>query len=155
LVLDDSPSNSASNLASDRDHEQACEMLQIDNGAMDRYVTGTFGVSSTCFGVGPNCSNPLDWVFASGAKTTDPVNYYWLIAAGNALADRYFQPLVGGSASNDMYFAGAAFRFIDNAMMPRGRRHESRRRSLHGPPRLPRVQLHRPGRPAWGQRRVG
>jgi hypothetical protein len=32
-----------------------------------------------------------------------------------------------------MYFAGAAFRFIDNAMMPRGRRHESRRRSLHGP----------------------
>ena len=96
MVLDDSPSNSASNLASDRDHEQACEMLQIDNGAMDRYVTGTFGVSSTCFGVGPNCSNPLNWVFASGAKTTDPVNYYWLIAAGNALADRYFQPLAGG-----------------------------------------------------------
>ena len=118
VVLDDNPANGASNFSHDHDHGQACELLQIDSGAMDRFVSGTTGASSTCFGVGPNCSDPTNWALASGSKATDPVNYYWSLAAGNALADRYFQPLAGGSASNDMYFAGAAFRFVDNAMMP-------------------------------------
>jgi phospholipase C len=118
LVLNDDPSNDASNFSHDRDHGQACELLQIDSGAMDRYVTGTTGSSATCFGVGPNCSDPRNWVIADGTKATDPVNFYWSLAAGNALADRYFQPIAGGTASNNMYFAGAAFRFIDNARMP-------------------------------------
>lgn len=118
LRLDDDPANDASNFSHDRDHGQACEILQIDGGAMDRYVTGTTGSDATCFGVGPNCSDVRNWVIADGRKTTDPVNYYWSLAAGNALADRYFQPIAGGTASNNMYFAGAAFRFVDNAMMP-------------------------------------
>ena len=118
LALNDDPSNDASNFSHDRDHGQACELLQIDHGAMDRFVTGTTGSSETCFGVGPNCSDPRNWVLADGTKATDAVNYYWAIAAGNALADRYFQPIAGGTASNNMFFAGAAFRFIDNARMP-------------------------------------
>jgi phospholipase C len=117
-ILDDNPSNDASNFSRDRDHGQSCEILQIDGGAMDRFVTGTTGASTTCFGIGPNCSDARNWAMADGTTTTDPVNYYWSLAAGNALADRYFQPIAGGTGSNNMYFAGAAFRFVDNAMIP-------------------------------------
>ena len=92
LVLDDNPSNSASNFSRDHDHGQACELLQIDSGAMDRFVSGTTGASSTCFGVGPNCSTPLNWVLASGAKATDPVNYYWSLAAGTPSLTGTFSP---------------------------------------------------------------
>lgn len=117
LVLDDDPGNDASNFKHDRDHAQACELQQIHGGAMDQFVTGASG-ASTCFGVGPSCSDPLNWALADGSTPAATVSAYWGLAAGNALADRYFQPVAGGSASNDMYFAGARFRFVDNANMP-------------------------------------
>ena len=116
-VLDDSTSNSYSNTATDRDHAQACELQQIDGGAMDNYVTGAAGAAQ-CYGVGPNCSAPANAVLALGRAPTDPVYSYWNLAATNALADRYFQPAAGGTASNDIYFAEARFRFVDNDGMP-------------------------------------
>jgi phospholipase C len=111
-ILDD-----ASNFASDRDHDQVCELQELDGGAMDKFVSGGTG-ASTCLGVGPSCSSALNWVLASGQVATDPVAYYWTLADRSALGDRYFQPIAGGTASNDMYFAGAHYRFTDNAKMP-------------------------------------
>ena len=108
VVLDD-----ASNFAGDRDHRQACEVQQIDNGKMDGYVTGSTG-SDTCLGSGPDCANTANWALAD-ATTVGP---YWMLADKNALADRYFQPIAGGSSSNDMYFATAHFQFLDNSMLP-------------------------------------
>jgi phospholipase C len=117
LLLDDDPSNGASNFAADRDHDRECEVQQVNGGAMDQFVTGATG-AATCFGVGPKCSSPLNFSLASGQKSSDPVFYYWSLADGNALADRYFQPVVGGTASNDMYIAGARFVFADNEALP-------------------------------------
>lgn len=115
--LDDDPNSPTSNFKEDRDHEQACELQQINGGAMDRFVTGSIG-ASTCFGVGPNCASSNNWVLASGQLATDPVSYYWSLAGSSALADRYFQPIAGGTSSNDMYFAGAQYRFVDNNRFP-------------------------------------
>ncbi len=116
-VLDDS-SDGDSNFATDRDHEQVCEIQQIDDGKMDRYVTGASG-AMTCLGFGPDCSASANWVLAAGAAPTDTVSYYWSLAGQNALADRYFQPMAGASASNDIYFADARFRFLDNGAIPK------------------------------------
>jgi phospholipase C len=108
VVLDDT-----SNFANDRDHRQACEIQQINNGRMDRFVTGSTG-ADTCFGFGPDCASQNNWALA-GAAT---VGAYWALADGNSLADRYFQPIVGGTSSNNMYFAAAHFQFVDNDAMP-------------------------------------
>jgi phospholipase C len=108
VVLDD-----ASNFANDRDHEQACELQQINGGKMDQYVTGATG-SDTCGGSGPSCASKNNFALA-GSGT---VSAYWSLASGNALADRYFQPMAGGSASNDMYFAISHTQFVDNQDMP-------------------------------------
>ena len=116
-ALNDDPANSASNFAKDRDHNQVCELQQINGGAMNHFVSGSTG-ASTCYGVGPTCADRLNWVLADGSTATSTVNYYWSLATGNALADRYFQPIAGGSASNNIYFAGAHFRFVDNGALP-------------------------------------
>ncbi len=108
IVLDDS-----SNFATDRDHAQACELQEIDDGKMDGYVTGSTGADQ-CYGVGPSCSSTNNFALAD-ATTVGP---YWALADGNALADRYFQPIAGGSSSNDMYFAVAHEQFVDNGDMP-------------------------------------
>jgi phospholipase C len=109
-VLDDN-----SNFANDRDHLLACEVQQIDQGAMDGYVTGSSGTMS-CGSLpgGADCSSTNNWVLAD--QTT--LGPYWSLADNGALADRYFQPLVGASSSNDMYFAVAHFEFVDNASVP-------------------------------------
>ena len=107
-VLDDT-----SNFASDRDHKQACELQQIDNGKMDNYVTGASG-SDTCLGTGPSCAASDN--FALADQTT--VGAYWSLADNGALADRYFQPIVGSTSSNDMYLAIAHYQFTDNQAMP-------------------------------------
>lgn len=108
IVLDDS-----SNFAEDRDHLQACELQQIDGGAMDRFVTGASG-ADTCAGTGPSCSSANNFALAgSGA-----VGAYWALADSGALADRYFQPVAGGTSSNDMYLAIAHYQFLDNEAMP-------------------------------------
>ena len=117
-ALDDDSSNGDSNFATDRDHLQACELQQIDQGRMDRYVTGSNGPAMTCLGLGPDCSAQANWVLASGATPQSAIAYYWALASGSALADRYFQPIVGASASNDIYFADARFRFADNGALP-------------------------------------
>ena len=107
-VLDDS-----TNFANDRDHLQACELQEIDDGGMDKYVTGATG-SDQCFGSGPACSSADNFALA----TADAVGTYWSLADQGALADRYFQPIVGGSSSNDMYFATAHYQFTDDEVMP-------------------------------------
>jgi phospholipase C len=111
-VLDDD-----SNLKHERDHEQECELQQIHGGLMDRFVSGASG-SMSCLTSGPKCSDPLNWVLGDGTNIGGPLSYYWTLADSSALADRYFQPVAGGSASNDIYFAGAHFRFVDNARLP-------------------------------------
>jgi phospholipase C len=103
------------NFSKDRNHDQSCELQQINGGAMDQFVTGATG-SAAC--LGPSCANALNWALADGAAPGDPVHDYWSFADAGALADRYFQPVAGGSASNDMYFAGAHYRFTDNARIP-------------------------------------
>jgi phospholipase C len=106
LVLDD-----ASNFATDRDHEAACELQQIDGGKMDGFVTGSSG-TGPC--LGPDCASPNNWALSAQAT----VGAYWSLADGNALADRYFQPVIGSTSSNNMFFASAHFEFIDNSVFP-------------------------------------
>jgi phospholipase C len=108
IALDDS-----ANFATDRDHLQACELQQIDNGKMDNYVTGASGADQ-CLGSGPSCASTNN--FAVAPQGT--VGPYWTLADQNALADRYFQPIAGGTSSNDMYLAIAHYQFTDNQAMP-------------------------------------
>jgi len=84
-------------------HTAACETPEIDQGKMDRYVTGV-----------PLCSNAANFAYADGVAAAT----YWALAGQGALADRYFQPVIGASSSNDMYFARAGFVFKDNAYEP-------------------------------------
>ena len=106
ILLDD-----ASNFAKDRNHDQACEIQQINGGKMDGFVTGSTG-SSACFG--PSCSSPDNWAVADKAT----VGQYWTYAENGALGDRYFQPIAGGTSANDMYFAVAHWQFTDNDAIP-------------------------------------
>lgn len=108
IVLDD-----ASNFAMDRDHTQACELQEIDDGKMDEYVTGASG-SDQCLGTGPSCASQNNFALADQST----VGAYWTLATNDALADRYFQPIAGGTSSNDMYFAIAHYQFTDNQAMP-------------------------------------
>ena len=97
IVLDD-----AANGGYDPNHDQDCELSEMNGGAMDRFVTGA------------SCSNPKNW-----AISPDPLmaTYHGYARAG-ALADRYFQSVVGASSSNDMFFAVAKFVFKDNSFKP-------------------------------------
>lgn len=103
----------ASNFATDRDHMQACEVQQIDNGKMDNFVTGATG-SDMCLGSGPSCASPNNFALADAST----VSWYWSLADFNAIADRWFQPVAGGSSANDMYFAIAHWQFTDNTRLP-------------------------------------
>ena len=105
-VLDD-----ASNFAEDRNHSQACELLEINGGKMDGFSDGRGPGRTTC---SPACSIRANWALADRAT----VGAYWSYADAFALADRYFQPIVGGTSSNNMYFAVAHFQFLDNAKVP-------------------------------------
>jgi phospholipase C len=70
----------------DPNHAQGCELAEMDDGKMDRYVTA------------PGCGNPRNIAVA------DPtiIKPYWSLAAEGALADRYFQSVAGASYANDM-----------------------------------------------------
>jgi phospholipase C len=98
VVLDDTE-----NAAFDPNHAQACELGEIDGGAMDMFVTGTM------------CSNADNFAIAPDSVTTTYHGY----ATKYAVADRYFQPIAGQSSSNDMYLAVAKEVFIDNAYEPK------------------------------------
>jgi phospholipase C len=103
--------NDSSNFASDRNHTQQCELVEIDKGKMDHFTDGSGPGSSLC---APACSAADDWAVADQAT----VGTYWSYADTNALADRYFQPIAGGTSSNNMYFAVAHFQFVDNSIAP-------------------------------------
>ncbi|HEY4121546.1 MAG TPA: alkaline phosphatase family protein [Byssovorax sp.] len=96
-VLDD-----AENGNYDPDHEQACELDEIDGGLMDRFTSGA------------SCSDDRNFAVAPA----DVVQAYHDLATDNALADRYFQPIAGQSSSNDMYLAVADYVFTDNDEKP-------------------------------------
>ena len=85
------------------DHTSACELKEMNGGAMDRYVAGV-----------ASCSNPRNFAVAPASL----VQPYWDYAKAGALADRYFQPIIGATSANDMYFARAGFVFDDNAYGP-------------------------------------
>jgi phospholipase C len=90
------------NAAYDPNHTQFCELDEIDDGKMDRFVTGA------------SCSDARNFAVAPAVA----VQPYWDLATQYALADRWFQPIAGQSSSNDMYFATAHYVFTDNAVQP-------------------------------------
>ena len=93
VLLDD-----AANGSYNPNHTQACEESEMDDGLMDKFVTGA------------SCSAAGNLAYADSAS----VSTYWQLAGAGALADRYFQPVAGASTSNDMYLAGADFVFTDD-----------------------------------------
>ena len=99
VVLDDTE-----NGGYDPDHQQTCELSEIDSGKMDKYVDSTIS----------SCGNQGNFAYANAASAQP----YWSLAGGNALADNYFQPIAGQSSSNDMYFARAKYVFTDNDASP-------------------------------------
>jgi phospholipase C len=109
-VLDD-----ASNVGSDRNHSQGCEVSQIDLGKMDHYTRGPNHDSTICE---PACSTGANFAVAQGDGAHPVVAAYWQLADANALGDRYFQPIEGSSSSNDMYLAVAHAQFVDNTDTP-------------------------------------
>jgi phospholipase C len=86
----------------DPNHSQACELSEMNSGAMDRYTQGAA------------CSNPANFAIAPDVVVQTYLDY----AKSYAIADRYFQPIVGQTSSNDMYFAAAKYVFTDNAFEP-------------------------------------
>jgi phospholipase C len=90
----------------DPNHTQVCELAEIDDGKMDKYVTAPpLGT----------CGSPDNFAYANQTSVTT----YWDLAKGNALADNYFQPIAGQSSSNDMYLATANYVFTDDAYEPK------------------------------------
>ncbi len=104
VVLDD-----ATNAAFDPNHEQACEIAEIDGGAMDAFLTAPETDST--------CGDPRNFAYAD-AGASSPVAYYQQLATKGALADRYFQSVAGQSTSNDMYLWTSRFAFVDNSFEP-------------------------------------
>src|SRR5437867_3757698 len=104
VVLDDT-----TNAKFDPNHEQVCEVAEINGGAMDAFLTAP-RTSSTC-------GDPRNFAYAA-AGSTSPVAYYQQLANTGALADRYFQSVAGQSTSNDMYLWTTRFEFVDNAFEP-------------------------------------
>ncbi|CAF1562669.1 unnamed protein product [Rotaria sp. Silwood1] len=93
------------NLAYDPNHSASCETCEIDNGLMDRYVTGC------------SCSSPSN--FAIADSTSAGGYYSW--ASSYAIADNFFQSTAGASSENNMYFATGKFLFLDNNVVPQNR----------------------------------
>lgn len=93
------------NLKYDPDHSAVCETCEINNGAMDRYVTGC------------SCSNPSN--FATADNTS--AKYYYSWASSYAIADNFYQSAVGASSENDMYIGTGKFLFLDNEAVPQDR----------------------------------
>ncbi len=94
VVLDDD-----GNAAYSPDHTQSCELTEMDDGKMDKYLTA-------------GCGDHRNFALVAPAL----VQPYRDLAAKYALADRWFQPIAGETVSNDMYFARAQFVFLDNAL---------------------------------------
>lgn len=93
------------NLKYDPDHSAICETCEINNGAMDRYVTGC------------SCSSPSN--FATADNTS--AKYYYSWASSYAIADNFYQSAIGASSENDMYIGTGKFLFLDNEAVPQDR----------------------------------
>jgi phospholipase C len=104
VVLDDT-----TNAKFDPNHEQVCEVAEINAGAMDAFLTAPRTTST--------CGDARNFAYAA-AGSTSPVGYYQQLATKGALADRYFQSVAGQSTSNDMYLWTTRFEFADNAFEP-------------------------------------
>ncbi len=91
-VLDDAES------ANDPNHTKVCELDEIDDGKMDRFVTSTI------------CGDAHNIVYSAKAV----IQPLWDLAAKGAIADHYFQPVAGQSSANDMFLARAQWVFDDN-----------------------------------------
>ena len=90
------------NAAYDPDHSQPCEIAEMNDGKMDRFVKGA------------SCSNAKNFAI-SPAAVIAPYHEY---AAKYAIGDRYFQSIIGQTSANDMYFAVAKKVFTDNDFIP-------------------------------------
>ncbi len=90
------------NSSYDPDHSQPCELAEMNNGKMDRFVKGA------------GCSNVKNFAIAPSPLVAPYHDY----AAKYAIGDRYFQSIVGQTSANNMYFAVAKKVFTDNAFIP-------------------------------------
>jgi phospholipase C len=104
------------NMIYDPDHSAVCETCEVNNGAMDRFVTGC------------PCSSPSNFAIADN---TSAKNYY-LWASSYAIADNFFQSAIGASSENDMYFATGKFLFLDNDAVPQNSHLNGARCYTHG-----------------------
>jgi len=112
------PLTNCENQLADRDHSYACEVKEMNGGAMNRFFEPgpDFGVCTT------DPDNDVPRTFACQSDRSfeyshgeDDIIEYYELADAFALADHYFQPTAGASASNDVFLAGAHFYFRDNA----------------------------------------
>ena len=86
--------DNAQNLKFDPIHEMNCEVCEINNGKMDRFISGC------------SCSNPQNFAFGDSDTLSIIHNY--------AISDRYFQAAAGARSMNNMYLARAQYVFTDN-----------------------------------------
>jgi phospholipase C len=91
----------------DPNHEQNCELVEMDDGKMDKYVTAPIVGGLTC-------GSTNNYAYANELT----IDTYWKLAGENALADTYFQSIAGQSSSNDMYLATANYVFTDDDYEP-------------------------------------
>ena len=94
----------AQNLMYDPNHNQFCELCEINNGKMDGYIKGC------------KCSNPSNFAIVQ-KELVKIVHEY---AENYSLADRFFHSNAGASAQNNMYIARSSHVFIDNRKTPIG-----------------------------------
>jgi phospholipase C len=88
--------------------------VQMDNGAMDRFVALALGGHHTLREKGA-VTDPIDMMFAQstpsgavvGFYTRDDVPFYHHLADQYVLLDHFFQAMSGGSTGNALYLAAA------------------------------------------------
>ncbi|CAF5021013.1 unnamed protein product [Rotaria sp. Silwood1] len=90
------------NLAYDPGHSASCELCKMNNGLMDRFITGC------------SCSSPFSFAIADNISAAG----YYSWARSYAIADNFFQSAVGASTENYMYLAAGKFLFWDNNAVP-------------------------------------
>lgn len=112
IVLDDAANLGAGVLGEDPNHGRLCQIAQIDDGHMDRFVAGAdVPYDRICE---EPCSRPQNFAYANAAT----VGRYHNLAQANAIADRYFQPTVGATSANTIYFLTAKWFFDDAEIRP-------------------------------------
>lgn len=106
----------ATTMAYDPNHDQECELHEMDGGKMDQYTTPDPVAS---YDTGYLCGSPSNFAEAPADATSPVAQYHDWAAHSGSLADNYFQPVAGASSSNDMYFWTTHFVFKDNDVEPK------------------------------------